>query len=48
MNINVNLRHKTKLVKKLRWYTVKITTTLAANYPILQNLVPNKGLGIVI
>ena len=43
MNINVKLRHKTKSVEKLRRYTVKITTTLAANFPILQNLVPNKG-----
>ena len=42
MNINVTIRNKTKLVEKLRWYTFKITMTLAANYPILQNLVPNK------
>ena len=43
MNIYVNIRNKTKLVKKLRWYTNKINTTLADNYPILQNLVPNKS-----
>ena len=48
MHINVNIRHKTKLVEKLRLYTFKITTTLAANYPILQNLVQNKSLDIVI
>ena len=42
MNINVNIIKKTILVEKLRWYTYKIITTLAANYPILQNLVPNK------
>ena len=43
MNINVNIRVKTKVVKKLRWYIYKITRTLSANYPILQNLVPNKS-----
>ena len=43
MNINVNIRNKNKLVEKLRWYTYKITRTLSANYPILQNLVPNKS-----
>ena len=37
MNINVNIRNKTKLVKKLRWYTYKINMTLADNYPILSN-----------
>ena len=36
MNINVNIRIKTKLVEKLKWYTYKIATTLAANYPIFQ------------
>ena len=41
MNINVNIRNRTKLVEKLRWYTYKIYMTLADNYPILQNLVPN-------
>ena len=35
MNINVNIRNKTKLVKKLMWYTYKINMTLADNYPIL-------------
>ena len=39
MNINVNIRNKTKLVEKLKWYTYKINRTLADNYPILQNLV---------
>ena len=43
MNINVDIRNKTKLVEKLRWYTYKIHATLADNYPILQNLVPNKS-----
>ena len=38
MNINVNIRNKTKLVKKLRWYTYKINMALADNYHILQNL----------
>ena len=42
MNININIRNKTKLVEKLRWYTCNIYTTLADNYPILQNLVPKK------
>ena len=42
MNINESIRYKRKLVEKLRWYTFQITSTLAANYPILQNLVPNK------
>ena len=31
MNINVNIRNKTKLVKTLRWYTYKINMTLADN-----------------
>ena len=31
MDINVNIRNKTKFVKKLRWYTYKIHTTLAYN-----------------
>ena len=31
------------MVEKLRWYTYKFNTTLAANYPILQNLVSNKS-----
>ena len=44
MNINVNIRNKTKLVKKKRrWYTYKINMTLADNYPILQNLLSNKS-----
>ena len=42
MNINENIENKRKLVEKLRWYTYNITTTLAANYLILQNVVPNK------
>ena len=48
MNINVNMRNKTKLVKKLRWYTYKINMTLADNYPILQNLLSNKSIDIAI
>ena len=43
MNINENIRKKRKLVERLRWYTYKITTTLAVNDPIFQNLVPNKS-----
>ena len=43
MNINVNIRNKTKLVEKIMWYTYKINKTLADNCPILQNLVPNKS-----
>ena len=38
MNINENIRNKTNLVKKIRWYTYKINMTLADNYSILQNL----------
>ena len=34
---------KKKSVEKLRWYTYKITATLAANYYILQNVVLNKS-----
>ena len=41
MNINVNIRNKTELADKLRWYTYKINTTLADNYLFLQNLVSN-------
>ena len=48
MNISLNIRKETKLVKKIRWYTYKITTTLASNYAILQNLVTNKSLDIAI
>ena len=43
MNINVKIGNKTKLVKKIRWYTYKINMTLAENYPILQNLLSNKS-----
>ena len=43
MNINVNIRNKTKLVEKLRLYTYKINMTLADKYPVLQNLVSNKS-----
>ena len=43
MNINVNIRNKTKLVEILRGYTYKIIYTPAANYPRLQKLVPNKS-----
>ena len=43
MNINENIRNKRKLVEKLRRYTYKITSTPAANYLILQDLVPNKS-----
>ena len=35
MNINEIIRNKRKLVEKLRGYIYKITTTSAANYPIL-------------
>ena len=48
MNINVNIRDKTKLVEKLRWHTYNINTTLADNYPILQNFVSNKSWDIAI
>ena len=43
MNINVNIRNKTKLVEQLRWHNYKVNTTLADNYHILQNLVQNKS-----
>ena len=43
MNINVNIRNKTKLVEKSRWYTYKINTTLADNYPILVTFVSKKS-----
>ena len=43
MNINVNIRKKTKLIKKISWYTYKINMTLAENCPILQNLLSNKS-----
>ena len=33
MNINVNIRNKTKLVEILRGYTYKITCSPAANHP---------------
>ena len=48
MNINVNIRNKTKLEEILWGNTFKSTRTLVANYPILQNLVPNKRLDIAI
>ena len=41
MNINESIRDKTKLAKKLRWYTFKITYISTAYYRRLQNLVPN-------
>ena len=41
MNINVNIRNKTKLVEILRGYTYKIACTPAANYPRIQKLVLN-------
>ena len=42
-NINVNIRIKTQLVDYLRWYPYQITSTPAAYYPRLQNLVPNNS-----
>ena len=49
MNINVNIRLKTTLVENLRWYTFKITGTLADIYFIFKkNLVPNKKCDIAI
>ena len=44
ININVNIRNKAKLVDLLRWYPYQITSTPAAYYPRLQNLVPNISL----
>ena len=41
MNINESIRDKRKFVEKLRWYTFEITYISTANYPRLQNLVPN-------
>ena len=41
ININVNIRNKTKLVDWLRWYPYQITFTPAAYNPRQQNLVPN-------
>ena len=38
ININVNIRNKTKLVD-----SYQITSTPAAYYPRLQNLVPNNS-----
>ena len=45
MNINENIQNERKLANKLRgyWYIYKITTTPAAQYLILQDLVPNKS-----
>ena len=36
MNINVNIRNKTKLVEQLIWHTTKLTYKLADNYHILK------------
>ena len=43
ININLNIRNKTKLVDWLRWYLFQITSTPAAYFPRLQNLVPNNS-----
>ena len=43
VNIYLNIRNKTKLVDQLRWYLFQITSTPAAYYPRLQNLVPNNS-----
>ena len=43
INIDLNIRNKTKLVDWLRWYLFQITSTPAAYYPRLQNLVPNNS-----
>ena len=40
MNINENIRNKRKLVEQFRGYTYKMTSAQAANYLILQDLVP--------
>ena len=42
MNIDENVRNKTKLVEKLRWYTYKMSYASVAYQPRLQNLAPNK------
>ena len=43
MNINLNIKHKTKLVEKLRWYTYKMSYMSAVYETRIQNLVPNKS-----
>ena len=43
ININVNIRNKTKLVDYLRWYPFQITSTPADYYPRLHNFVPNNS-----
>ena len=43
MNIDVNVRNKTKLVEKITGYTYKISYTSAAYKPRNQNLVSNKS-----
>ena len=48
MNININIRNKTKLVEKIKVVYLQITKMLASNYPILENLVPNKSWDIAI
>ena len=42
MNTNETMRNKRKSVEKLKGTTYNITSTSAANYLILQDLVPNK------
>ena len=43
MNINRNIRNERKFAEKIKGYIYKITTTPAAKYLILQDLVPNKS-----
>ena len=42
MNINENIRYEI-IGRKIKGYIYKITTTPAAKYLILQDLVPNKN-----
>ena len=41
MNINEIIRNTSKLVEKIRGYTLKTTYISTANYRRLQTLVPN-------
>ena len=43
MNMNESIRNKRQYVEKFKGYSYKITYMSTANYPRLQNLVPNSS-----
>ena len=48
MKININIRTKRKIAKKIKGYTYKITNIAAANCPRVANIMLNSNLCITV